>query len=778
MFSDIVKSDIVKSDFFELNEGEYDKGEFPEHYKFKYELDHFQKFGFKAISLNNNILVTAHTGAGKTALALYGIQKTLSEEKMVIYTSPIKTLSNQKYSEFKEDFDNVGILTGDIKINPSGNLLIMTAEILRNSIVRTKDETIVKEDEWNFDPDKVACVILDEVHYINNKDRGMVWDEIIMNLKPEVQLIMLSATINGAEKFARWVGNLKQKKCHLIPTPFRPVPLQHYLYYDEKLFLIKDKTWKNNCWGEIMENLKNPKFKRNCFKFELNRLLKFLRENEGLPTNIFLLNRILAEKTAEYIELNFNDFMETSEINRIWDEKLRKFFPIYSENKQWIMVKKLAEKGIGVHHSGLIPILKDIVEILYSKKLIKVLIATETFAMGVNMPTKTTIFTDYEKFDGNKKRLLYPEEYNQMAGRAGRRGLDDFGQVIIIPPYKNTISEKEAKYMICAEPTEIASKFNINVNYILKQLLVTNNMEEIYESVKYSFKMIDKKKQLKFLETDLKKSMEKSSLLKKPDNYDEFIEFIELENKGKGFFKLSKKDSKKLARFKKIFSLNNLNVKENKNYHKFIKEIQDKEDELKREKINTRVIIDEYIKYFKFIGFVDEENNLTFYGKMAANINNYNILVVRLINNKIFETLEFREIVALLSLIVNNNENKNKVEFNKEFEESIIQTNQEMEHIYNQLIENYSIYHEIEYIVINDMNYSAVHDWADGKDWKEIEHDDFEGNFIKTILRITNILREIYKLFEITKNEIVLNKLFGFEEKLIRDFVTTDSLYL
>ena len=232
-----------------LKKGDFTGEKPPEYFDFKYPPDHFQLWAFQGIHRRENVLVTAHTGAGKTAPALYAIKMWLSlnEENQVIYTSPIKTLSNQKFKEFGEHFDDVGILTGDVKINPSGNLLIMTAEILRNSLLRKNNEQVY---EWNFNPSKVKCVILDEVHFINNPERGKVWEEIITNLDPSIQLVMLSATISGAENLANWIAKLKNKNCYLIPTAFRPVPLHHYLYFKNSLHCVKDNTtWKEGKWN-------------------------------------------------------------------------------------------------------------------------------------------------------------------------------------------------------------------------------------------------------------------------------------------------------------------------------------------------------------------------------------------------------------------------------------------------------------------------------------------------------------------------------------------------
>jgi antiviral helicase SKI2 len=196
----------------------------------------------------------------------------------VIYTSPIKTLSNQKFKEFSDLFPNVGIITGDVKINPTGSILIMTAEILRNSLLRHHNDTIY---DWNFNPDEVSYVILDEVHFINNPERGKVWEEILINLPSKIRLVMLSATISGATEMVEWLGNLKKVKCHLVSTLKRPVPLKHTIYWQDKLhtFLENDTQWNLNVWTDVKKDM-DKYFSKNRFSNVIfHNCIKYLNNN-------------------------------------------------------------------------------------------------------------------------------------------------------------------------------------------------------------------------------------------------------------------------------------------------------------------------------------------------------------------------------------------------------------------------------------------------------------------------------------------------------------------
>tara|TARA_B110000977_G_C11071147_1_gene489599 strand:- start:732 stop:3107 length:2376 start_codon:yes stop_codon:yes gene_type:complete len=788
---------------YELNKGKF-LGKTPtEYYHFNFPPDNFQLFGFDAIQKKHNCLITAHTGAGKTAVALYAIAKHLQEGHQVIYTSPIKTLSNQKYKELSEDFEDVGIMTGDIKINPSADLMIMTAEILRNAIMR-KDNQNEDVYDWKFDSSKIKLVVLDEVHFINNKDRGMVWEEIITNLDPSIQLVMLSATIDGAEKLAKWVGNIKKITCHHIPTPFRPVPLKHYVFWNDKFHLILegDSKWVNGNWDKVRSQVKalakNRKLKTP--KFYMEKLIKNLQEKDQLPANIFLLNKKLVEKTAEQIQTVFNTHEERKIVEKIWDSHLEKYKSIYGESHQWHQVKKLVGKGIGIHHSGLIPILKEIIEILYGKKLIKVLIATETFAMGVNMPTRTTIFTQLTKYDGSGRRLLNTEEYIQMAGRAGRRGIDTYGTVVILPG-KYIDDERSIKMMMTGKPCTLNSKIKIDYNYLLKQLSNYEKSDSEISFVKYLLKNINNTyfgSELR-LRVDFKK-LKKNEILKELSEikFDESIlkKFIEIDENnneivggGNTWIKLNKKLTKKLTNRNKVLLAEIEQYDKNiyskvKNLTNQLKKITN-EINFSSESIEKQILL--LLDFVKKYNFVDENYNLTILGKIMAEVNECNPMILGyMIKNKIFSDMSFEEIVAMLSIFIDDlsleTESISNLQIKDDFKDKMYLIGDLVNDFMN---EESKLNNKLVYPITSDWYlhtnlFSAVLEWSKGKQWSEIYHlyPTFEGNFIKNVLRLTNLIKNVFMIAKIIKDVNLINTLEGFEEKLIRDFVTTDSLYL
>ena len=439
---------------------------------YPFELDHFQKHSHLCISKKENVLVTAHTGSGKTVVADYAIAQCLRDNRRVIYTSPIKTLSNQKYKEFSEVYPSVGIMTGDIKMNIDAQCVIMTTEILRNLLY--KDEKHIEDEFKDFIKD-VDCVIFDEVHYINDISRGEVWETCLILMPKRIYMVMLSATIDRAEEFASWIANTKGKVVNLISNERRVIPLKHHVYSKGEMKMVMDE---NNKFGSveyddvrksIVPHGSHSRDSTNPSKV-LNPFIEFLKERNLTPALFFVFSRKKCQRYAEMIQTSMLTQEDISLVNRTYDKYIHPFKEKYSDSCQFEDMRKLLHKGVAIHHSGMLPILKEVIEILFGMGLIKLLFATETFAVGVNMPTKTVIFTDLSKFDGykNDMRILYPEEYKQMAGRAGRRGMDLLGIVIYLPLGSPPLSRGEAYSMMTGKVASISSKFQIGYQFVLR----------------------------------------------------------------------------------------------------------------------------------------------------------------------------------------------------------------------------------------------------------------------------------------------------------------------
>ena len=433
-------------------------------------LSDFQKWAIKAIVEGDNVLITAHTGSGKTLPAEFAINYFVAKKKKVIYASPIKALSNQKLYDMRKKFPHIsfGILTGDCKDNPEADVLIMTTEILRNTLLNkqinkkaTKCEhtgtaacgcanpnALPLMFELDFEND-LAMVVFDEVHYINDAERGSVWEQAILMLPPQVQLLMLSATIDRPEDFAGWIEGEKSlqaqelrqaiKKMYLAPTYTRIVPLTHYMWLSVNEGIVKKAV--KTPYEKKIENLRQTPvpiatsagvfheenyykmkdvadylYKNNTYikrQFVLNDILKYLKEKEMLPAICFVFSRKHVEQAAQ--EINFSLFEEGSGLPVMVERECRHILaaklPNYQEYldlPEYKNIVGLLEKGIAIHHAGIIPVLREMVELLFEKGFIRLLLATETFAVGLNMPTKTVIFAGLTKFNGSTMRLLYP----------------------------------------------------------------------------------------------------------------------------------------------------------------------------------------------------------------------------------------------------------------------------------------------------------------------------------------------------------------------------------
>ena len=464
----------------------------------KYAPDRFQRFAIEAIERGENVLVTAKTGSGKTFVGEYQIAKSLQRGGRVFYTTPIKSLSNQKYHDLKLLFPeaSVGIMTGDIKFIPNAQIVVMTTEILRNLLFKKGTLTESVGASSLLSMEGVDSVVFDEVHYINDKDRGHVWEETLILLPPSVHLILLSATLSSPQVFADWLANLKKVPLWLISTQWRAVPLEHAVISDGApltIFTPKEefqadvyRAWLSERKGELTakdkfkEKVKNErragtegtiagKVHVKGFDHILHETLAWLQTHNGLPALAFVFSRAKCESLAARVPHTFLDSSDAAAVAHIWDFHLSRYRSLLEHSPQMHTLRALALRGIAFHHSGLLPFLKEILEILFSKGYVKLLFATETFAVGINMPTKTVIFTSLQKFTDQSFRPLLSSEYIQMAGRAGRRGKDDKGLVLYIPD-KDPLPVFDVQSMLTGRASSFQSRMQFEYAFLLKAL--------------------------------------------------------------------------------------------------------------------------------------------------------------------------------------------------------------------------------------------------------------------------------------------------------------------
>lgn len=418
--------------------------------KYKFELDTFQKVSLSSIERDESVLVSAHTSCGKTVVAEYAIAQSIKGNQRVVYTSPIKALSNQKYRELQEEFGDVGLMTGDVTINPEASCLVMTTEILRNMLYRGSE--VIREVHW---------IIFDEIHYMRDKERGVVWEETIILLPKHVRMVFLSATIPNALEFAEWISYIQQQVVHVVYTEKRVIPLVHHFQTDD-LYLIQDRKFHLRTFNESMRNVPSKK--------DLDKILPQLIERVNVPAVVFSFSRKECEAHAMKVRKDFLSQEEKDMVKTIFDNAISS---LRQEDRTIPIIEKmlpLLQRGVGIHHSGLLPIIREIVEILFQESLLRILFATETFSIGLNMPAKTVIFTSLRKFDGTSRRLLTSGEFIQMSGRAGRRGLDSMGQVISILTEELTVSQ--VKTIFSSNSDKLYSAFRLTYNMVLNLLRV------------------------------------------------------------------------------------------------------------------------------------------------------------------------------------------------------------------------------------------------------------------------------------------------------------------
>ncbi len=447
--------------------------------EFKFKLDSFQLESIDCLERNESVLVAAHTSAGKTVVAEYAIAMALKNKQRVIYTSPIKALSNQKYREFSQEFGDVGLMTGDVTLNPHAGCLVMTTEILRNMLY--KGSEVVREMAW---------VIFDEVHYMHDKERGVVWEETIILVPSTVKYVFLSATIQNAREFAQWICKIKGQPCNVVYTDFRPVPLQHYIYpkgADGMYLVVDDKgTFMDREFDQAIAHLSKEdglgemlgKQKKRTAATEIKKVVDLIIERKLNPCIVFSFSKDECERYVMNLAgLDLTTAEEKKAIEQIYHKAIA---TLSAGDQQLKMIKcllPLLRRGLGIHHGGLLPILKEVIEILFQESLIKVIFTTETFSMGINMPARSVVFTSIEKFDGATFRWLGGGEYIQMSGRAGRRGIDDRGTCMLIADKR--LDSDVAKGILKGQPDPLHSAFYLSYNMLLN-MQRTEDMDPKY----------------------------------------------------------------------------------------------------------------------------------------------------------------------------------------------------------------------------------------------------------------------------------------------------------
>jgi superfamily II RNA helicase len=795
---------------------------------YSFSLDPFQQYAIKAIANDENVLVCAKTGSGKTLVGEYQIYHSLSKGKRVFYTTPIKSLSNQKFYDLKRQFKDasVGIMTGDIKFRPDAQIVIMTTEILRNLLYKKGTTTEHLGLTASISIDGLDAVIFDECHYINDKDRGKVWEETMILLPREVNLVMLSATLDHPEYFANWLGELKEKPIHLIETQYRIVPLTHNLLdstyklvplmdakevYNEKTYMdwVRDKRGLQDDKKAFQKKVKDArlsgfegavdgKVQTYSFVHQMNETIKMLERDELLPALFFVLSRKQCETYAHKVEGTLLTTSDTAAVKHIITFHLHRHMKELEKVPQYHTIYDLLCRGIAFHHSGLLPLLKEIVEVLFSKGFIKIMFCTETFAVGLNMPTKTVLFAGFKKYDDQTggMRMLRNDEYIQMAGRAGRRGKDDKGVVIYLPD-KEPVEPSEMKRMMKGSRPPIQSRMDFHYDFILKTIQASNDKLEPLKwltIMEQSYWFQQRQNQIKALNIDITKCQKKVDEVKVEEPFfTECDKRFNLEQKIKHVVNAERKEVQRQLDMLKNKQLGPkwatawINYSTLKTYTKELDELQKDLEILEAHQES----IQPAVKFLKEIGYLKNDNHLTLTnedltlkGILATEINEgHQILMTELYTRELLHQLSGNEIVSVLGCFMEEKETEDspsirELNVSTEVRNILIKINDIAQEF--QSIEDKVGYPVQDYWIISTQMIEPMQRWIEGENASIIcqEHGLFEGNFIRSIMKMANMLDELLAMATYCQHTEQINKIMEVRQKIIRDIVISDSLYL
>lgn len=444
---------------------------------FPFELDDFQKEACETIDRGESVVVCAPTGAGKTVIAQHAIHRALEQGCRIFYTTPLKALSNQKFYDFGEKYghDKVGLLTGDTSINRNAQIVIMTTEVFRNMLYGTNFGAVADNLK------DVKYIVLDEVHYMNDEQRGTVWEESIIYCPTNIQIIALSATVANCDELTNWI-NTVHSKTTLVNTDFRPVPLRFYYFDSSQPFkLLPLLTPEGKLNKKIRpERPQWAKGKDKRKKTYVKQIIRNLADQDMLPAIYFTFSRKKCDEQMEKCSgLGLNTRAEQEKIKAFIDEFIADNPHLYGNKHIEYLIQ-----GVASHHAGLLPAWKNLVEKLFQQGLIKVVFATETLAAGINMPARSTVISATSKRTDAGHRMLTANEFLQMSGRAGRRGMDEVGYVTIIGTSFQTPDEVAELVLSGSNPLE--SRFSPSYSMVLN-LLQRFNLEESKELILKSF---------------------------------------------------------------------------------------------------------------------------------------------------------------------------------------------------------------------------------------------------------------------------------------------------
>jgi len=796
---------------------------------YTFPLDAFQQHAFAAISNDENVLVCAKTGSGKTLVGEYQIHHSLKKGKRIFYTTPIKSLSNQKFHDLKHLFPEatVGIMTGDMKFCPDAQIVIMTTEILRNLLYKKGTTTEHLGLTASLSLEELDAVIFDECHYINDKDRGTIWEETMILLPSEINMVMLSATLDHPEYLASWLGALKKKPIHLIETHYRIVPLTHYLLdEDYKLVTLMEPKSGNDVyhegvyknWFKEKQGLKDAEYAfqqkvsdvkkggemkggvegkvhRSHFVHQLNETVAMLEKKELLPALFFVLSRKQCESYADKVEHTLLSPADIASVKHLIGFHLHRHMDVLEKVPQYHQIYSLLCKGVAFHHSGLLPLLKEIVEILFSKGLVKIMFCTETFAVGLNMPTKTVLFAGFKKYDDltASMRILRNDEYLQMAGRAGRRGKDDKGVVIYLPD-REPVWPIEMQAMMKGAKPPIQSRMDFHYDFFLKTIQASDEPLKWLQIMEQSYWFRQQQDEINRLQKErdqIKVSIQDMNLVE--PFLSECKKRQELEQVIKTTVNAARKDAQR-----QLDSLKNKQVgpkwtkawTDYQSLHGLEKKIENLEYDIACLEEHESSI-DPVIQFLYEMGYIKHNDShtltnkdLTLKGILATEVNEgHAILMTELYTKELCHALSGVELVCVLACFQEKKDTEDNpalydIHVSSDVKNVILSLEQMI--IQFKTLESKVGYPIRNYWTTSTKMIEPMKRWLEGEHASVIcsDHDLFEGNFIRSVMKIANMLDEWLAMATYCQHTDQIEKMMEVRSYLVRDVVVSDSLYL
>jgi len=732
-------------------------------YEFPFELDDFQKEACETIDKGESVVVCAPTGAGKTVIAQHAIHRALENNCRIFYTTPLKALSNQKFYDFGEKYgyDKVGLLTGDTSINRNAQIVVMTTEVFRNMLYGTNFGAVADNLK------DVKYIVLDEVHYMNDEQRGTVWEESIIYCPTNIQIIALSATVANCDELTNWI-NTVHSKTKLVNTDFRPVPLRFYYFDSSQPFKLLPLLTPN---GKLNNKIRPEKpqwakGKDKRKKSYVKQIILNLAEQNMLPAIYFTFSRKKCDEQMEKCSgLGLNTKEEQIKIKEFIDEFIADNPHLYGNKHIEYLIQ-----GVASHHAGLLPAWKNLVEKLFQQGLIKVVFATETLAAGINMPARTTVISATSKRTDSGHRMLTANEFLQMSGRAGRRGMDEVGYVVIVGT--SFQSPEEVAQLVLSDSNPLESKFSPSYSMVLN-LLQRFSLEEAKELILKSFGYYSSDYRVKPILTQLeaydKELAERAFVCpnKLPDEsiaeYDK-LRFIYVQNrqtykkilkqeKAKRrelsadvleFGRRNKEELHKMQEFacdrckfykkhsKNIEVINRILSKKKK----LEKEVEKQKDIYWNKFLAHRAILEEY-------GYLKNDYPLE-QGKMTSQIRSDNeLFLAEIILSGILEPLKPSELAGVICSITTE-DTRSETPYIP-FSEKVRKSLNKIRDIKKKLYKIQTRYDIDTPININPDYSSLIELWVEGAEWETVteQFDLSEGDIVRAFKRVVDVLRQL-----------------------------------